>query len=41
MFESSLFDETKHPEINVVLKRMAEKYHTSKCAIATAFIITK
>jgi hypothetical protein len=41
MFESNLFDETKHPEINVVLKRMAEKYHTSKCAVATAFIITK
>ena len=39
MFESSLFDEVKHPEINAVLNKMAEKYHTSKCAIATAFIL--
>lgn len=38
-FEGSLFDEGKYPEINAVLNEMAEKYHTSKCAIATAFIL--
>lgn len=38
-FEGSLFDENKYPSINNVLSRMAEKYHTSKCAIATAFLL--
>ena len=38
-FEGSLFDENKFPEMNKELNRLAEKYHTSKCAIATAFIL--
>lgn len=38
-FEGSIFDEAKHPELNNVLSRYAEKYHTSKCAIATAFLL--
>ena len=38
-FEGSLFDENKYPSINNALNRMAEKYHTSKCAIATAFLL--
>ena len=38
-FEGSLFDEEKYPRINNALKMLADKYHTSKCAIATAFIL--
>lgn len=38
-FEGSLFDENKYPEINNVLNKMANKYQTSKCAIATAFLL--
>ena len=38
-FEGSLFDENKYPSMNNVLNRMAEKYQTSKCAIATAFLL--
>ena len=38
-FEGSLFDENRYPEINKALNEMKDKYHTSKCAIATAFIL--
>ena len=38
-FEGSLFDEEKYPRINNALKMLADKYQTSKCAIATAFIL--
>lgn len=38
-FEGSLFDENKFPEINRALSKYAEKYHTSKCAIATSFLL--
>ena len=38
-FEGSLFDENKYPEINNALSIMANKYQTSKCAIATAFVL--
>ncbi len=38
-FEGSLFDEDKYPEANRALAALAEKYRTSKCAIATAFLL--
>lgn len=38
-FEGSLFDENKYPRVNAALKEMAEKYKTSKCSIATAFLL--
>ena len=38
-FEGSLFDESRYPEINAALRRMAEKYRTSPCATATAFLL--
>lgn len=38
-FEGSLFDENRYPDINRALNEMKDKYHTSKCAIATAFIL--
>ena len=38
-FEGSLFDGDRYPEINAALRRMAEKYRTSPCAIATAFLL--
>ncbi|MCR4561688.1 MAG: aldo/keto reductase [Bacilli bacterium] len=38
-FEGSLFDESHYPEVNKVLDRLAAKYRTSKCAVATAFIL--
>lgn len=38
-FEGSLFDENKFPEINKTLDKFASKYNTSKCAIATAFLL--
>ncbi len=37
-FEGSIFDEGKYPEINAVLKKYAEKYNTTKCAIATKWL---
>lgn len=39
LFEGSIFDEEKYPLINEVLKEYADKYKTSKCAIATAFLL--
>lgn len=38
-FQGSLFDNYKYPKINEVLEGFANKYHTNKCAIATAFIL--
>ncbi len=38
-FEGSIFDENKYPLINQVLAEYANKYHTSKCGIATAFLL--
>ena len=38
-FEGSIFDEAKYPAINAVLNKYAFKYHTNKCAIATAFLL--
>lgn len=38
-FEGSLFDEVKYPLYNKVLSEYAEKYNTSKAAIATAFLL--
>lgn len=38
-FEGSIFDEEKYPLINRVLDKFANKYHCSKCAIATAFLL--
>lgn len=38
-FEGSIFDEKKYPLINQVLEKYANIYHTSKCAIAAAFIL--
>ena len=38
-FEGSLFDEEKYPRINKALNELKDKYHTSKCAVATAFIL--
>lgn len=38
-FEGNLFDESKYPELNNLLSKFAEKYHTTKCGIATAFIL--
>ena len=39
-FGGSLFDENKYPEINKALNELKDKYHTSKCAVATAFILS-
>ena len=38
-FEGSIFDEQKYPEINKTINELANKYHCSKCAIATNFIL--
>lgn len=38
-FEGNLFDENKYKDINVLLDELAKKYHCSKCAIASAFIL--
>ena len=38
-FEGSIFDEEKYPIINQVLDKYASIYHTSKCAIASAFLL--
>ena len=38
-FNGSLFDENKYPDVNKALNELKDKYHTSKCAIATAFIL--
>lgn len=38
-FEGSIFDENRYPELNKVLDELKDKYHTSKCAIATSFIL--
>lgn len=38
-FEGSIFDEKKYPEINAVLTKYAEKYNTTKCAIATKWLL--
>lgn len=38
-FEGSIFDEQKYPKINEVLEKYANKYKTSKCAIATSFLL--
>lgn len=38
-FEGSLFDGYRYPRINEALGRMAEKYQSSKCAVATAFLL--
>jgi predicted oxidoreductase len=37
-FEGSIFDEKRLPEVNQKLTRLAEKYHTTKCSIATSFL---
>lgn len=39
LFEGSIFDEIKYPLINQALKKYADKYQTSKCAIATSFLL--
>ena len=38
-FEGSIFDEARLPDLNNALQEMAERYMTSKCAVATAFIL--
>lgn len=38
-FDGCIFDEEKYPQYNQVLTKFASKYHTSKCAIATAFLL--
>ena len=38
-FEGVIFDESRYPELNAILADFAERYHTSKCAIATAFLL--
>lgn len=38
-FEGVIFDETRYPELNAILADFAGRYHTSKCAIATAFLL--
>lgn len=38
-FEGSIFEEERYPKLNKALNDMKEKYNTSKCAIATAFIL--
>lgn len=38
-FEGCLFDEDKYQEINDALNDMAKKYNTSKCSIATSFLL--
>ncbi|MCH3966063.1 MAG: aldo/keto reductase [Bacilli bacterium] len=38
-FEGSIFDESRHPEINACLQKYSEKYHTNKAAIATSFLL--
>lgn len=39
-FEGSIFDKIKYPQINTKLDDLARKYSTSKCAIATSFLLT-
>lgn len=38
-FEGSIFDENRYPKMNEVLDHFSEKYHCSKCALATAFLL--
>lgn len=38
-FEESIFDNDKYPLINEILEEYANKYHSSKCAIASAFLL--
>ena len=38
-FEGSIFDQARFLDLNNALQEMAEHYRTSKCAIATAFIL--
>ncbi len=38
-FEGCIFDQQRYPKLNEVLDKYALKYHTSKCAIATAFLL--
>ena len=38
-FEGSIFDSNKYPLINEVLEKYAKKYNTSKCAIASSFLL--
>ncbi len=39
-FEGHIFDIQKYPNLNAVLEEYAQKYDTSKCAIATAFLLS-
>lgn len=39
-FEGSIFDIQKYPNLNAILEEYVQKYHTSKCAIATAFLLS-
>ena len=38
-FEGVIFDEGRFPDLNAALNDMAAKYQSSKCAVATAFIL--
>ena len=38
-FEGSIFNEEKYPLINQILEEYSLKYNTSKCAIASAFLL--
>jgi predicted oxidoreductase len=38
-FEGSIFTDERYKKTNEVLDRLANKYHASKCAIATAFLL--
>lgn len=38
-FEGGFLDNPKYPEVNAKLQEMADKYHTSKSAIAAAWIL--
>lgn len=39
LFGGSIFNELRFPKLNAVLNKYAQKYNTSKCAIATAFLL--
>ena len=39
-FEGSIFDEEKYPVINQVLEKYAKKYNTTKCGIASSFLLS-
>ncbi len=38
-FRGSIFDESLCPELNAKLNELAQKYRTSKCALASAFVL--